>query len=147
MIRVTSTAFESGAAIPQKYTCDGNNVNPSLKIESVPDKAHSLALIIDDPDSPAGTWDHWLVWSIEPKIGEIVENSIPKNAVNGTNSFGNLGYGGPCPGSGTHRYFFKVFALDTKMSISQGSRRAALEDAMAGHIIDQGELMGSYTRA
>jgi Raf kinase inhibitor-like YbhB/YbcL family protein len=108
----------------------------------VPGNAKSLAIIVDDPDAPGGLFTHWLVWNIDAKATEIAENSAPAGAAQGTNDFGKRGYAGPCPPSGTHRYFFKVFALDTKLALNSGAKRAALDDAMRGHVIARGELMG-----
>src|SRR6266852_3867540 len=110
-MKITTTAFQEGGNIPSKFTCDGADTNPPLRFEGVPAEAKSLALIVDDPDAPGGLFTHWLVWNIDPKTTEIVENSAPVGAVQGTNDFPKKGYGGPCPASGTHRYYFKVFAL------------------------------------
>jgi hypothetical protein len=146
MIKITSSAFSQGEMIPQKYSCDGEGVNPPLQIENVPDKAKSLVLIFDDPDAPGGTFTHWLVWNIDPKISEIVEDSIPQNGVVGTNSGNRQDYFPPCPPSGTHRYIFKIFALDSTLNLVAGAKRSELEEAMQNHILDQGELMGKYSR-
>lgn len=146
MIKVSSTAFYHNDFIPQKYSCDGEDINPPIKIENVPVEAKSLVLIVDDPDAPMGTWNHWLMWNIDPQINEIQENSVPGGAVLGTNDFGKLEYGGPCPPSGVHRYFFRVFALDTMLNLPVGAKRSELEKAMENHLIDQGELMGKYQR-
>ena len=146
MIKVTSSVFQAEGAIPSKFSCDGENINPPLMISGVGENVKSLVLIVDDPDAPAGTWTHWLVWNIDPKTKEIKENSVPRGAVLGKTDFGETKYGGPCPPSGTHRYFFRVYALDTVLTLSQGASRKDLESAMAGHFIDQGELMGRYSR-
>lgn len=146
MLTITSSAFASEQMIPQKYTCDGNNINPPLKIEGVSTEARSLALIADDPDAPMGTWVHWVVWDIDPSTKEIAENSVPAGAVEGTTSFGKPGYGGPCPPSGTHRYFFKVYALDTLLELPTDAKKEDLEQAIQGHILDQGEIMGTYSK-
>lgn len=146
MIKVSSTAFYHNDFIPQKYSCDGEDINPPIKIENVPVEAKSLVLNVDDPDAPMGTWNHWLMWNIDPQINEIQENSVPGGAVLGTNDFGKLEYGGPCPPSGVHRYFFRVFALDTMLNLPAGAKRSELEKAMENHLIDQGELMGKYQR-
>lgn len=146
MLSITSQAFAEGGAIPQRYTCDGVDVNPPLTITNVPPQAKSLVLIVDDPDAPVGTWNHWLVWSLDPQTTEVRENSVPASAVLGTNDFGKLDWGGPCPPSGTHRYVFRLFALDTSLTLPAGVKRAELEQAMAGHILDTGELMGRYSR-
>src|SRR3989338_10790960 len=146
MITVTSLAFKQGEMIPTKYTCDGENVNPPITIADVPINTKSLTLIVDDPDAPVGSWNHWLVWNIDPATKDINENSVPAGAVLGTNDFGKLGYGGPRPPSGTHRYIFKVFALDTILNVPRGAKREKLETAMKNHIINRGELMGKYSR-
>lgn len=108
--------------------------------------AQSLVLIMDDPDAPAGTWVHWMVWNIDPKINEITEDNVPQGAIEGVTSFGQTGYGGPCPHSGRHRYFFKLYALDTKINLSLGADKSQLEKAMNGHILAQSELVGLYQR-
>ncbi len=145
-MQITSTAFEAGKSIPSKYTCDGENTNPSLAILEAPENAKSLVLILDDPDSPTGTWIHWLMWNIDPSTGIIAENSVPEGAVQGTTSFGKAEYGGPCPHSGQHRYFFKIFALDIMLDLDASTDISALEEAMQGHILDQAEIMGVYSR-
>jgi Raf kinase inhibitor-like YbhB/YbcL family protein len=144
-ISVTAPAFQAGGDIPPKFTCNGTNVNPALKINGVPNAAKSLALIVDDPDAPRGLFTHWIVWNIDPKTTDIAENSAPAGGIQGTNDFGKRNYGGPCPPSGTHRYFFKVFALDTKLDLKPSARRAELDAAMRGHTLAQGELMARYT--
>jgi hypothetical protein len=141
-LKVTSSAFPEGGKIPKKYTCDDSNVNPPMRIENLPQSARSVALIVDDPDAPGRTWTHWLVWNIDPRAPEIREKSVPPNAVQGTNDFGSASYGGPCPPSGTHRYYFKAYALDTTLSLPSSTKKAALEKAMAGHIVAEGSLMG-----
>ncbi len=146
MIKVASTSFPTNGTIPKEYTCDGQNINPKLMIENVPINASSLVLIVDDPDSPSGIFTHWLVWNIDPKIKEIKVNNIPKDAQTGENDFGRVGYGGPCPNQGTHRYFFRVYALDTVLNLPPGAKRSELTSSIAGHIIDKGELMGKYSR-
>jgi hypothetical protein len=146
-IKITSHAFSPGGQIPKKYTCNGPNVNPPLHIDNVPKTAKTLALIVDDPDAPSGTWVHWVVWNINPKTTDISDHSVPRDAVQGTSDFGEAKYGGPCPPSGTHRYFFKAYALDNTLSLSSSSKKAALEKAMAGHILAQGSLMGTYVHS
>ncbi|MBV9009773.1 MAG: YbhB/YbcL family Raf kinase inhibitor-like protein [Verrucomicrobia bacterium] len=143
-IQVTSSAFSPGGNIPAKFTCSGGNANPELHLSGVPPNAVSLAIIVDDPDAPRGLFTHWLVWNIDPKTTIISENSTPAAAAEGTNDFGKLGYGAPCPPRGTHRYFFKVFALDTRLHLKRGAKRADLDRAMRGHVIGRGELMGRY---
>jgi len=140
---VKSSAFEHQKMIPFKYTCDGDDVNPPLIIEGIPEGTKSLVLIVDDPDAPMGTWDHWVVWNIPP-TNRIEEDSVP--GTEGMNSSGRRWYGGPCPPSGTHRYFFKVYALDTQLSLGSNSRKKDVEKAMKGHMLAQGELVGLYSR-
>ncbi len=141
---IASAAFKSGATIPARYTCDGEDINPPLQIENIPSDAKSLVLIVDDPDAPKGTWLHWLVWNI-PVVEHINEDEIPGDQ--GMNDFGRIAYGGPCPPSGTHRYFFKVYALDDLIDLPEGSSRNEVEEAMANHIIAYGETVGSYKRS
>lgn len=145
-MKITSTVFANNSKIPFKYTCDGENINPPLSFIDIPQNAKSLTLIMDDPDAPMGTWVHWIVFNIDPKTNAISENSKPEGTVEGMTSFGNIGYGGPCPHKGTHRYFFKLYALDTMLSLSQKSIEQELEQAMQGHILDKAELVGLYTR-
>ena len=146
MITITSSAFAEGGMIPKQYTCDGADVNPPLAISGVPDAAQSLALIVDDPDAPRGTWNHWLAWNIDPKTKEIKENSAPANAIQGTTDFGTARYGGPCPPSGTHRYYFKIFALAKALNLPSSAKRSDLDKALQGYVIAQGSLMGKYSR-
>lgn len=145
-LKVSSSAFENNGNIPRKYTCDGMDVNPPLIIENVPTEARSLALIIDDPDAPMGTWVHWVVWNIDPKISEIKEDTVPKGSVQGINDFRKHEYGGPCPPSGTHRYFFKLYALNALLDLSLNSLKADLERVMKGHVIAQAQVIGLYRR-
>ncbi|MCO5381102.1 MAG: YbhB/YbcL family Raf kinase inhibitor-like protein [Methanosarcina barkeri] len=142
-IKVFSSAFEANRTIPRKYTCDGKNLNPPLELEGIPEEAESLVLIIDDPDAPMKVFTHWIVWNIEP-VAKIEEDSIP--GVEGINDFRKIGYGGPCPSSGTHKYFFRVYALDRKLELKAGAGRKELESEMIGHIIAEGELIGKYSR-
>ncbi|AKB51169.1 Phospholipid-binding protein [Methanosarcina barkeri str. Wiesmoor] len=142
-IKVSSSAFESNGSIPGKYTCDGQNINPPLEFEGIPEEAESLVIIVDDPDAPTKTFTHWIVWNIEP-VAKIEEDSIP--GIEGLNDFKKIGYGGPCPPSGTHRYFFRVYALDKNLDLKAGAGRKGLENEMIGHIIAEGELMGKYSR-
>lgn len=145
MIKIISTAFTTNGPVPKKYTCDGENINPPLTIDNIPQETKSLVLIVDDPDAPTGTWNHWLVWNIDPTTREIKEGSRLPNSIEGTNSSGKIGYEGPCPPSGTHRYFFKVYALSTQLNLATGAKRKDLEKAFENHIIDQGELIGTYS--
>jgi len=142
-LRVRSVAFSHGGHIPPKYTCEGQNVNPPLEVSDLPENTKSLALIVEDPDAPRGVYDHWVAWNIPPNEA-IAENSRP--GITGKNSFGNAGYGGPCPPSGSHRYFFKVYALDNNLDIQAGSDKKALQEAMRDHVLASGELMGLYQR-
>ena len=143
-MKLTSPDFEPGKLIPKKFTCDGDDINPTLMIEGIPTETKSLALIVDDPDAPLGTWVHWVVYDI-PVVSRIEENSIPGKQ--GINDFGRNEYGGPCPPSGTHRYFFKIYALDTELALGEGVDKKALEEAMQGHIVDQAELIGLYKKS
>ena len=143
-IKVTSPVFRENHPIPAKYTCEGLDINPALAIEQVPSEARSLALIMDDPDAPGGTWVHWVLWNINPKTTEISEDSVPPGARQGVNDFKRNNYGGPCPPSGIHRYFFKLYALDTELELPQKKGKAALENAMKGHVLAHGELVGLY---
>lgn len=145
-MRISSDAFAHNGIIPVKYTCDGNDVSPPLKIENIPPGTRSLALIVDDPDAPRGTWVHWVVWNIDPKTVEIGENTVPRGSVQGINDFEKRDYGGPCPPSGTHRYFFKLYALDTLLNFSSDAGKAGLEKAMKGHILSEAQLVGLYKR-
>lgn len=142
-MRLSSPEFEHNQLIPEKFTCDGEDINPTLNIEDIPPETKSLALIVDDPDAPMGTWVHWVVFDI-PVISKIEENSVP--GMQGTNDFQKLDYGGPCPPSGTHRYFFKLYALDCKLNLEEGVRKKDVEKAMQGHILAQTELIGLYRR-
>lgn len=145
-MKIESPAFKNNQPIPKKYACDGEDINPALAFSGVPDAAKSLVLIVDDPDAPKGTWVHWTLWNIPREIREIPEHSVPKGAFQGITDFGRPGYGGPCPPMGTHRYFFKLYALDTILMISPSSRAGDLQEAMAGHILAQAELFGLYSR-
>ncbi len=145
-MKIESSAFANDQMIPPKYTCDGQDVNPPLKISDVPEDAKSLVLIFDDPDSPSGTWVHWTAWNISPQTEEIDEGSTLPGSGEGMTSFGKNGYGGPCPGSGTHHYHFKLYALDTILELGPGSKVEEIEKAMEGHILDSAELVGLYTR-
>ena len=145
-MKITSSSFQEGGDIPSKFSRDGQNINPALRIEGTPSNAKSLLLIMDDPDAPVGLFTHWLVWNIDPKTTDIAEKSVPKGAVQGTNDYPTLGYGGPQPPSGTHRYYFKIFALDQMLDLKAGAKRAEVDAAMRGHVIAQGELMGRYSK-
>jgi len=149
-MKLTSTAFRQGERIPSIYTCDGDNVNPPLEITGVPHEAQSLVLIMDDPDVPKklrkdGMWDHWVVFDIPPDTRTIEENSEP-GGTPGIGTNGKTGYFGPCPPDREHRYFFKVFALDTRLDLPAKSTKAQVEQAMTGHVLFHAELMGTYER-
>ena len=149
-ITVTSTEFTQGGAIPSKYTCDGQNMNPPLSWEGVPAEAKSLVLICDDPDAPKGTWIHWILVNIPSNVRSLpedVELAELGSAHELTTSFGKPGYGGPCPPSGKHRYYFKLYALDKDLSLSNQSTLEDLHAAMQGYIVAEGALMGTYSRA
>jgi len=150
-IKLTSTAFKEGQPIPRQYTCDGVNVSPPLEWTGVPKTAKTVAIVADDPDAPAGTWVHWVIYNLPAENVGLVENlpateELKAGGFQGTNDFGKIGYGGPCPPSGTHRYFFKVYALDLELPLKAGATKADVEKAMEGHIIAQGQLMGTYSR-
>lgn len=144
-LTIRSPAFENNKLIPAKYTCDGDDVNPPLTVDGAPDGTRSMVLIVDDPDAPMGTWDHWIVWNIPATTSKIEENTVP--GTEGMNDFRRRSYGGPCPPSGTHRYFFKVYALDVKLDLSPTSRKRDVEKAMQGHVLAKGELVGLYRRS
>jgi len=144
-MKLTSPAFEHNQNMPPEYTCDGQDISPELNIEDVPSNAKSLVLINDDPDAPVGTWDHWIVFNIPPTTKKISKGEEPKG-LGGKNGWGRTGYGGPCPPSGTHRYFFKLYALDTELDLPEGAPKKDIEATMEGHIIDKTELIGLYKR-
>jgi Raf kinase inhibitor-like YbhB/YbcL family protein len=150
-IKITSPAFEQGGMIPSKYTADGQNMSPPLRWENVPEATTTIALISDDPDAPIGTWVHWVMWNIPQDKKELPANvptnpRLPDGSIQGITDFRKPGYGGPAPPSGTHRYFFKIYALDTKLDLPDSSTKADLVKAMQGHILAEGELMGKYKR-
>ncbi len=145
-LKISSPQFAHNESIPAKYTCDGADASPPLKIEGVPGGTKALALVVDDPDAPAGTWVHWVVWDIPPETGEIRENSVPAGASQGKNDWGRNSYGGPCPPSGSHRYFFKLYALDATLNLGADTTKKGLEKAMEGHVIARAELIGVYKR-
>lgn len=143
-MKISSPAFQHNQTIPSKFTCEGEDTNPALTISDVPPEAKSLALIVDDPDAPGKTWVHWVVYNIPRTVREIKEKSVPGKQ--GLNDFGRMNYGGPCPPSGEHRYFFKLYALDTELNFSEGISKNRLEEAMKGHILSQAELVGLYKK-
>jgi len=146
-MNITSSAFDHNKSIPEKYTCDGDNINPALSFSDIPDDTKSLVLIVDDPDAPVGLWVHWIMWNISPDTTDIAENSVTKEAIEGTTSFGRPGYGGPCPPDGEHRYFFKIYALDTDLDLPKDVDKNILEEKMVGHVLDKAELIGLYNRS
>lgn len=148
---LNSQAFRPGGMIPAKYTCDGANISPPLTLPDPPAGTKSFALIMDDPDAPVGTWVHWVIWNIPATTRALEENvpktaSLPNGTRQGTNDFKRIGYGGPCPPSGTHRYFFKLYALDSTLNLPPETTKSVLEDTMRRHILGQSELIGKYTR-
>ncbi len=146
-MKIESPVFKTNEMIPSRYTCDGQNINPQLNISGVPADARSLVLIVDDPDAPGGTWVHWTAWNIDPATGEIAEGSVPVGAVEGVTDFGVPGYGAPCPPSGTHHYFFKIYALDITLDLDSSATVTEVEQAMEGHMMGSAELIGLYSRS
>lgn len=145
-MRITSSAFENRQHIPIKYTCNGENINPPLEFSDIPHGTKSLVLIVDDPDAPNGTFVHWVVYNISTELREVRENSIPDDGIEGTSSFGKPGYGGPCPPSGTHRYFFKLYALNKTLSLEGNPDKEIVLENMKNSIIAQSELVGLYSQ-
>jgi len=151
-MEIRSSAFNEGAIIPRKYTCDKIDISPPLEWSQVPDGTKTFALICDDPDAPMGTWVHWVLFNLPENVLELPENvlklEVLKNgARQGKNDFGKIGYGGPCPPSGTHRYYFKIYALDKKLDSKPGITKKELLKAMEGHMLAEGQLMGRYKRS
>jgi Raf kinase inhibitor-like YbhB/YbcL family protein len=150
-MELRSTAFTQGAMISTTYTCDGQDISPPLEWTGLPEGTRSIALIADDPDAPVGTWVHWVYYDIPAQTTALPENiehtdNPHVGGTQGKNDFRKIGYGGPCPPPGTHRYFFKLYALDTELNLPPGSSKKELLNAMEGHIIGQTELMGKYRR-
>lgn len=145
-MKIMSPAFEDNQNIPSQYTCDGDDVNPPLSILDIPENTQSLVLIVDDPDAPSGDWVHWLVWNISPQTEQIAENSVPEGAQEGATDFGRIGWGGPCPPSGMHRYQFKLYALDTMLDLDLSAKKKNIENAVKGHTLAQAMLVGLYKR-
>jgi Raf kinase inhibitor-like YbhB/YbcL family protein len=145
---ITSSAFMNGEEIPAEYTCDGDNKNPALTFSEIPEGTKCLALIMDDPDAPNGLFTHWTIYNMTPTTLQILENDQPKTGFQGATSFGTIGYGGPCPpeGSGTHRYFFRLIALDCDLEVPVGASREALDAEIDDRIIETVTLMGTYSR-
>ncbi|GAG43934.1 unnamed protein product [marine sediment metagenome] len=150
-IKIKSPAFVPEGKIPGKYTCDGMDISPPLAWTSGPEGTKTFALICDDPDAPMGTWVHWVLFNLPADIIELRENVPPERelengAKQGMNDFRKIGYGGPCPPGGTHRYYFKLYALDTEINLEAGATKSELLKAMEGHILVEGQLMGRYER-
>jgi Raf kinase inhibitor-like YbhB/YbcL family protein len=143
-MNLTSQAFADGGKIPDKYTKYGENRNPPIHIENVPQKARSLALIVDDPDTGRGTFNHWVLFNVDPRVHDIEEDRVPVMATQGKNDFGEIEYDGPRPPAGEHRYFFKAYALDTVLPLARGITRNSVEREMQGHVLDSATLMGNY---
>ncbi|MDY6789230.1 MAG: YbhB/YbcL family Raf kinase inhibitor-like protein [Candidatus Nanohaloarchaea archaeon] len=147
-MKLSSPAFENNGKIPEKYGYKRKNVNPPLVFDDIPADTESFALIMDDPDAvePAGkVWDHWVIWNIDPEVSRIKENSVPSSAVEGKNDYGEGGYGGPNPPDKEHTYLFKLYALDTKLDLEQGSTKEELERAVEGHVLEKTVLKGRYS--
>ena len=147
-IQLRSSAFQAGQPIPAKYTCQGGDTSPPLEVSGVPQNARALALIVDDPDAPRGDWVHWVVFGIPAQTSAISEGSAPAGSTQGKNDFGKMSWGGPCPPpGGPHRYFFRVYALDSELDLRAGATKQQLLDAMRGHVLGEAELMGTYERS
>lgn len=150
--QISSAAFSSGETIPKKFTCDGTDVSPQLRWKDAPAATQSLALIMDDPDAPVGTWVHWVLYNLPANTTELPEGvekqeQVAAGGLQGRNDFRKIGYGGPCPPPGTpHRYYFKLYALDAKLGLKAGATKVDLERAMKGHILSEADLMGRYGR-
>ena len=150
-LRIYSSAFEDGGMIPSKYTCDGADISPPLAWSGLPEGTKSIAIINDDPDAPMGTWVHWVIYNIPPTAQGLAEDikrveKLPDGTLQGKNSWGRIGYGGPCPPGGTHRYFFKIYALDKMLNLKPGATKEELLTAMKGHILAQAQFYGKYSR-
>jgi Raf kinase inhibitor-like YbhB/YbcL family protein len=145
-MKLTSSAIEQNQPIPAKYTCDGVNHHPPLAFSQVPEGAQSLALVVEDPDAPTKVFTHWLVYDIPPSTQLIPEQEVPRDSTEGVNDFGTRGYKGPCPPSGTHHYYFKLFALDTELALPEGTRKEDVLAKMKGHVIASAELVGTYAK-
>jgi Raf kinase inhibitor-like YbhB/YbcL family protein len=143
-MKIISQAFAEGGKIPDQYTKYGADKIPPIHIDDIPERARSLALIVDDPDAPGGTFNHWLLFNLDPKTRDIKEDCVPVMATQGRNDYGDVAYGGPQPPSGEHRYFFKAYALDTVLPLARGTKRQELEREMKDHVLDSATLMGKY---
>ena len=150
-IKLTSSAFADSQPIPRQHTCSGINISPPLEWTGIPKSAKTIAIVADDADAPGGTWVHWVIYNLPADTIGMVENlptteDLKGGGFQGKNDFEKIGYGGPCPPSGTHRYFFKLYAIDTELPLKAGATKAELEKAMAGHVLAQGQLIGTYSR-
>ncbi|HIK14580.1 MAG TPA: YbhB/YbcL family Raf kinase inhibitor-like protein [Leptolyngbyaceae cyanobacterium M33_DOE_097] len=150
-MKLESSAFQANQAIPARHTCDGADCSPHLSWDALPPETQSLVLICDDPDAPGKTWVHWVLYNLPPTLRELTEGlppqpTLPNGGVHGKNDFRKLGYGGPCPPHGSHRYFFKLYALDTVLNLKSGASKAQVEKAMQGHVLADAKLMGRYAR-
>jgi Raf kinase inhibitor-like YbhB/YbcL family protein len=147
-LNLKSEAFSQNGLIPSQYTCEGKSdlISPPLSWQDDSKATKSYVIIVDDPDAPAGTWDHWVLFNIDPSVKSLAEGASAKGATMGSNSWGQIGYKGPCPPSGSHRYFFKLYALDTVLGLKQGASKTDVLTAMKGHVIGTGELMGHYQK-
>jgi Raf kinase inhibitor-like YbhB/YbcL family protein len=151
-LTLESGGFRYGNIIPRRYTCEGDDVSPPVAWSDPPDQTRTFALIMEDPDAPGGLWVHWVLFNVPAAARAIPENgslagALPAGATHGTNSWGRMGYGGPCPPAGTHRYFLKLYALDAKLNLTSGSTAEGLTDAMKGHVLGEATLMGRYSRS
>ncbi len=150
-LEIRSTAFDEGGSIPRKYTCDGSDISPPLSWTQPPEGTKSLVLICDDPDAPMGTWVHWVLYGLSPDTLELPEDIPDKKEVlggarQGTTDFRRIGYGGPCPPGGTHRYYFKLYAIDSELDLSSGATKKEVLESIEGHVLAEGQLMGRYSR-
>jgi Raf kinase inhibitor-like YbhB/YbcL family protein len=150
-MKIKSSAFVEGGMIPSKYTCDERDISPPLEWKDVPDETKSFALICDDPDAPGGTWVHWVIYNMPSNMSRLDENAKPEpesenGIIQGNNSWSKTGYGGPCPPSGTHRYYFKLYALDSMLSLKPKASKEQLLKAMKGHVLTEAQLIGKYKR-
>lgn len=151
-LHLTTTAFKAGGDVPARFTCDGSDISPALSWSGVPGGAQSLALVVEDPDAPRGTWVHWILYDLPPGEHELPEGvppagTLPSGARQGRNDFGTIGYGGPCPPPGpAHRYIFRLYALDAVLGLRAGAKCAEVNRALRGHVLAQAELMGRYRR-
>lgn len=144
-MKISSPAFTSGGFLPPRFSREEGNVSPPLALADIPAEAASIALIMEDPDAPHGTFTHWLVWNIPTHPSDLAEDHLPPNAVIGKNDFGDTGYGGPRPPSGTHRYYFHAYALDCQLDLRAGASRSELEQAMEKHVLENASIMGRFS--